>query len=134
MSDDLAAADDRDAVGDLEDLVQLVADEDDAVALVGEAPQDGEDLLGLLGREHSGRLVEHEDAGLPVQRLEDLDALLPADGQGLDLGVGVDVEPELLAQFPDAPVRRLAVEEDRVGHDLGTEQDVVGDREHRARA
>ena len=74
-----AAPDDRDPVGDLEHLVQLVADEDDAPALVGEPAQDGEDLLGLLRRQDRGRLVEDEDARLAIERLEDLDALLPAD-------------------------------------------------------
>ena len=61
LADDPAAPDDRDPVGDLEDLVQLVADEDDAVALGGEPPQDGEDLLGLLRRQDGRRLVEDED-------------------------------------------------------------------------
>ena len=79
--DDLAAPDDRDPVGDLEDLVQLVADEDDRVALVGEALQDVEDLLRLLRRQDRRRLVEDEDPGLAVERLEDLDPLLPADRQ-----------------------------------------------------
>ena len=83
--DDLAAPDDRDPVGDLEHLVELVADEDDAVALVREAPQDGEDLLRLLWREHGRRLVEDEDPRLAVERLEDLDPLLPADRQRADL-------------------------------------------------
>ncbi len=78
-ADDLAAPDDRDPVGDLEDLVQLVADEDDRVALVGQPTQDREDLLGLLGRQHGRRLVEDEDPGVAVERLQDLDPLLPAD-------------------------------------------------------
>ena len=41
-----AAPNDRDPVGDLEDLVQLVADEDDRVTLGGQAPEDLEDFLG----------------------------------------------------------------------------------------
>ena len=53
-----------DSVGDLEDLVQLVADEDDREALPGERAQDLEELSGLLWREHRGRLVEDEDVGL----------------------------------------------------------------------
>ena len=101
LADDLAAPDDRDPVRDLEDLVQLVADEDDAVALLGEPPQDREDLLGLLGREDGGRLVEDEDPGVAVERLEDLDPLLPADRQVADLDVGVDLEPEPLAELDD---------------------------------
>ena len=61
-ADDLAAPDDGDPVGDLEDLVQLVADEDDRRAeLPGELPEDGEDLARLLRSEHGGRLVEDED-------------------------------------------------------------------------
>ena len=101
VADDPASADDRDPVGDLEDLVQLVADEDDAVALGGEAAQDREDLLRLLGRQHGRGLVEDEDPGFAIERLEDLDTLLPADRQRPDLGVGVDVEPEPLAKLDD---------------------------------
>ena len=43
-ADHLAPPDDGDAVGDLEDLVQLVADEDDAVPLGRQPAQDREDL------------------------------------------------------------------------------------------
>ena len=111
--DDLAAPDDRDPVGDLEDLVQLVADEDDAVAFVGEAAEDGEDLLRLLRRQDGGRLVEDEDPGLAVERLEDLDALLPADRQRADLDVRVDLEAEPLAELDDPAVRLRPIEEDR---------------------
>ena len=84
-----------DAVGDLEHLVQLVADEDDRHALALEALEDPEQLGRLLRREHGRRLVEDEDVRAPVERLQDLDALLLADGDVLDLRVGVDPEPEL---------------------------------------
>jgi hypothetical protein len=131
LADDLAAPDDRDPVGDLEDLVQLVADEDDRVALGGEPLEDLEDLLRLLRREDRRRLVEDEDPGLAVERLEDFHALLPADRQRLDLDVRVDLEPEALAQLDDPPPRLLPVEEDRVGHRLLAEEDVVGDRQDR---
>ena len=126
LADDAAASDHRDPVRDLEHLVQLVADEDDAVPLRGQAPQDGEDLLGLLWREDGGRLVEHEDARIPVEGLEDLDALLPADGERADLRFRVDLEPEPPAELHDPPVGLLAVEEDPVGHRLLAEEDVVG--------
>ncbi len=36
---------------------------------------------------------------LAIERLEDLDALLPADRQRADLGVGIDLEAELLAEL-----------------------------------
>ena len=76
----LAAPQDGDAVGDLEHLVQLVADEDDRLAVRLEAADDPEQLLRLLRRQHGGRLVEDEDVRAAVERLQDLDALLLADG------------------------------------------------------
>ena len=105
LADDPAAPDDRDPIGDLEDLVELVADEDDAVALGREPPQDGEDLLGLLRREHGGRLVEDEDPRLAVERLEDLDPLLPADRQVSTLASGSISKPN---GCPSSTIRRCA--------------------------
>ena len=40
---------------------------------------DLEQLVRLLRRQHGGRLVEDEDVGAAVERLQDLDALLLAD-------------------------------------------------------
>ena len=44
-----------------------------------ERPQDPEQLGRLLRRQHRGRLVEDEDVGAAIERLQDLDALLLAD-------------------------------------------------------
>ena len=41
--------------------------------------------LGLLRREHGGRLVQDQNARVAVERLEDLDALLLADRELPDL-------------------------------------------------
>ena len=41
------APDDRDAVGDRLDLAQLVGDEDDRLAGLGQPPHDGEQFVGL---------------------------------------------------------------------------------------
>ena len=105
-----AAAQDRDLVRDLEDLVELVGDEDDRRAGLREAADDAEQLLRLERREHGGRLVEDEDVALAVERLEDLDPLAHADGQVLDLRVGVDVEVVVLGELDDALAGGLAVE------------------------
>ena len=42
--------------------------------------QDLEQLGRLLRRQHRRRLVEDQDVGAAVERLQDLDALLLADG------------------------------------------------------
>ena len=69
LADNATAPDDRDPVGDLQHLVQLVADEDDAVPLVGQPAEHAEDFLRLLGGKHGRWLVEHEDPCLAVERL-----------------------------------------------------------------
>ena len=82
---------------------------------VGQAADDGEQLLRLLRRQHRGRLVEDEDVGAAVERLQDLDALLLADGDVLDQRARVDGEPEArrdLARPASRP--RRVVEEDAV--------------------
>src|SRR5439155_17878344 len=66
---DPSAPDHGDAIRDLEDLVELVADEDDARALRAKLPEHAEDLARLLRREDGGRLVEDEDPRVAVDRL-----------------------------------------------------------------
>src|SRR5207245_2075825 len=125
------APDHGDAIRDLEDLVELVADEDDARALRAKLPEHAEDLARLLRREDGGWLVEDEDPRVAVDRLKDLNALLLADGELIDAGRGLDIEPQLLREQQD-PLRRLGEVEDLAdANDLLSENDVLGDREDR---
>ena len=71
-----------------------MGDEDDRQPFARERAEDREQLTCLLGRQDGGRLVEDEDVRAAEQRLEDLDALLLADGDVLDPGIGIDGEPE----------------------------------------
>ena len=59
--DVLAEAQDRDRVGDLEDVVQVVRDEDDREALLAQAPDEVEHLPRLGHAERRGRLVEDHE-------------------------------------------------------------------------
>ena len=121
---DPAAAHDRDPVRDRDDLVELVADEDDAPAGRGHRLQRPEQVLGLLRREHRGRLVEDEDPGAAVEELQDLDPLLLADAELPDLRPGIDPQPELGGEAGDLGLRAARVEEEaRLGE---PEQDVLG--------
>ncbi len=110
--DHLAAPQHGDPVGDLEHLVQLVADEDDRHALALKTLEDPEELARLLRGEHRRRLVEDQDVRPAVERLHDLDALLLADRDVLDLRVGVDPEAELERQLPYTRASRVVVEQD----------------------
>ena len=50
----------RDAVGDLEDLVEVVGDEQNAGARRGDFPDDREELVAVACRQEDRRLVEDE--------------------------------------------------------------------------
>ncbi len=78
-ADHLAAAQDRDAIGDLQHLVELVGDEDHRGAEVLQRADHPEQLVGLLRGQDRGRLVEDEEVRLAIQRLDDLDPLTHAD-------------------------------------------------------
>ena len=69
-----------------------------------------EQLVDLLRHQHRGRLVEDEDAGAPVEHLEDLDPLALADAERLDQLVGVDGQAVGDAQLGDAPAGRAEVD------------------------
>ena len=84
------------------DLAQLVGDEDDGLVLALEHAQHLEQLVGLGRRQHRRRLVKHEDLGAAHQRLQDLDALLQADRQFADNGVGIDHEAVFAPEFAKA--------------------------------
>jgi hypothetical protein len=92
-ADYAAAAHHGDGVGDVEDFLQIVGDQDDGLALFLEQPQDFEQRRGFLRGEHGGRLVEDQDVGAAVDLLENLHALLGAHRQVVDHGQRIDVEP-----------------------------------------
>jgi hypothetical protein len=125
-----AQADDGDAGGDLAHLAQLVGDEDDGGSGVAQLTHDDHELVGLLRRQHGGGLVEHEHLRVAGQGLDDLDALLHADGQLFDQGVGVDVEAEPAADLAHLGAGRGEVESAAGLGLFVAEHDVLGDGEH----
>src|SRR6202171_5665298 len=103
LPDHPSASNHRDTVRDLEDLLELVADEDDRAAVLRKVSQELENLLRLARCKHCGRLIEHEDLSIAIEHLQDLDPLLLADGQGLDLGIRVQRKSESSGELADAP-------------------------------
>ena len=128
--DRLAAPEHGDPVGDLEHLVQLVRDEDDRLPLGLERLDDLEELLRLLRREHGGRLVEDEDLGAAVERLQDLDALLLADRDRSRPARRVERRGRTAARARARAARRRRCR-GRAARRLGREHDVLGDRHDR---
>ena len=83
LGDELALADDDDALAGVFDLGQDVGAEDDGV-IAGEGREQLADLDDLLGIETAGRLVEDQDVGVVDDGLGDADALAVAFGQLAD--------------------------------------------------
>ena len=79
-----AIGDDDDAVGGLEDLKHLGAEDHHAVAGAGEGAQQPVDLALALDVDAAGRLLEEDEPRLADQRLGDRDLLLVAAGQRAD--------------------------------------------------
>ena len=118
----------RDPIGELEHLADLVRDEDEAAAVVDHLAEDGEQIVDLLRREHRGRFVEDEQRRVPVERLDDLHPLALADRKLPDHSVGVDDEPVALGQLADPRGDGTEVGE-RPARRAEPERDVLGDRE-----
>ena len=65
--DEFASAQHGAAVCDLFDLLQFVSDEDDRLAVGPKFPDDIQQELDLLGREHGGRFVKNKYLRLAVE-------------------------------------------------------------------
>ena len=97
--DDLAPAKDADPIRDLQYLIELVRDEDDAEALRRHAAERLYETPRLLRRENGGRLVENEDARAEIEQTQDLHPLLLPDRELPDLCPRIDAETVALAQL-----------------------------------
>ena len=91
----LTVAEDREALGNLEDLVELVGDEEDGDAPGLESLDHGEQGLHLPLGEGGGRLVHDDELRVLEQGAADGDELPVCDREVLDALVEVDVEADL---------------------------------------
>ena len=101
IADVLALAQHRHPVGDLQHLVELVGDDDQGLTVRLHVAHDGEELIGLLGGQHRGGLIQNQDVSAAIEDLDDLHGLLLGHGHIVDLHVGVDVEAVLFADILD---------------------------------
>ena len=82
--DERAVLEDRDAIAQVEDLLQPVRDVDHGDAAGGEPADDRVEQLDLAVAEGGGRLVHRDDPSIERERLDDLDDLLLGDRERTD--------------------------------------------------
>ena len=132
LADQLAVAEHRDPVGDLVDLLEEVADEQDGHALVAQVADHGEQPVHLVAVEARGRLVQDQHPGVEDHRPADRDQLLHRDRVAGQQRVGVEVQPEALQVAGRLAVGGLPVDAAAAAH-LVAEHHVLADREVRCR-
>ena len=142
---ELAALQHDDAVGDLEDLLDVVGDEQHGRAGVGDGPRERPDLRRLGEAEGRGRLVHDHEVHAVAHDAQDLDDLALAAGQQPDRAVqrrpsvtpsssrrarAVRSAARDVAHREDAaePRPRLAAEGEVVGHaQVGAQRQLLED-------
>jgi hypothetical protein len=126
----LAAAQDRDLVGECHHLAEFVGDHQDGEIAAGDhAAQHAEHFVGFARREHRGRLVENEKAPAQIQLLEDF-ALLPlASGNGRDLGIERHAKRHAGEKLLQCLA--LACPIDHRRHMVARQHEILGDRHRR---
>ncbi len=132
---------DVDAVGDLEDVRHVVADQDDRQAAALDVEDQLEHLARFLDAERRRRLVHDDDAAAEGRRARHRDALALAAGQRLHrLADVLDGEQAERVQVARAPPRCMPAAVEQCGSTLpsepglaplAAEEQVVGDRQGR---
>ena len=114
-ADVFALAQDAHAVGHFHDFVQLMGNEQNGLALLGQPLHDLHQLHDLLGRQHGGGLVENQDFVVAVQHFQDLHALLHSDRDILHLGVQIHRQAVFLRQLLHLFPGLFALDEAQLG-------------------
>ncbi len=127
----MAVPQDREPIGDGEDLVQSVGDEDRGHALLAQAADETEERLYFVIRERARRLVEDQDARIDGERAGDLHQLLLVRSQPFHGESGVEVEPQAVERLAGRASRGAPVHEAHTAHHAMPDEDVLRDRQLR---
>ena len=111
------------------DLVELVGDEQNGLALLGEAPHNLHQFVNLLRGQHCGGFVKDQNFVVPVEHLQNFGTLLHTHGDVLYLGVQIHMELVLFRQCLHLFPGDFPLQEAHFGV-LGAQDDVVQHGEH----
>src|SRR4051812_36488845 len=130
LADQATISQNRDAIGDLVDLVEEMADEDDANAALGKLTHDAKQDLDLMAVEARGRLVPDQHARREIDGARDRGGMLGRYRINSKRRGYVDVETEIREQGFRA-ASHLAFTHDAEAHRLPVEEQVLRHREVR---
>ncbi len=125
--DGAAVLEHREPVADAADLLEPVRDVDDRRAGRAQVLDDPEQAVDLVGVEHGGRLVHHDDAGIARQRAGHRHDLLAGGREAADLAGRADLGMSEPAEELSCRAVHVAVAGDAAAGLLVPEVDVVGD-------
>ena len=121
----LAPTQHRDAVGNAEHLLDLMADEDDGLPRPAERLDAFKQALHLLGHQNGGGLVQNDVLRLAVEHLEDLDALALAHRQVAGDAVQIKIEIIFFAGRLDARLHFFLIQNAERAGLLHAQSDVL---------
>ncbi|MNX85707.1 hypothetical protein D3C86_1175570 [compost metagenome] len=127
-ADIFAVAENRELVGDLEQLVHLMGDVDDADAALPEITNDAEEMLDLALRQRRCRLVHDENVGIVGNRLGDLDHLTACHRKLTNTGFRIEIDTQPLKQGLGAAIHFAVINEAQPVFRLAADPDVFRNR------
>ena len=119
----------RRAVADRQHFRQPMRDQDHRLALLLQQPQDGEQAIDLKARQRSGRLIQHQHAGLKRKRARDHHQMALRGGEAGGQHVGPNGEADLGEQLARLLVEQAAVDDRAAPEAHLAGEDVFGDGE-----
>ena len=124
-----AVAENRDAIGETDHLVEVMGDEAHGAAVVTKMAKLREELGDLLRGEDRRRFVEDQEPHVAVQELGDLDFLPRSDRKCSYDRVGFEPEPGSDDGGGDLTPRPVTIEQTEAARRFVAEDDVLPDRE-----
>ena len=107
--------------------MHLMGNDDDGLSVVTHIAQHREQLLGLLGGQHGGGLVQDQDVRPAVKDLDDLHGLLLGNGHVVDLLIGIHLKAIGVTDLLHLPGHLVNIQPPRL---LQTQNDVFGGGQH----
>jgi hypothetical protein len=123
----LAIAEHRVAVGNAEDLIELVRDEQDGLAARFQRFDQGIKLADFLGTQCGGRFVHDDNGGVDRHRPRDRDQMLAGDAEIAKAGLRINPRADGRKQGRGVAVHRHPIDQAEAVARGVTEKNVLGD-------